>query len=489
MLGELLRRLLWIPPTVVAVTLLTFALLASPASRAEDAASGPSFAHLPRFVNLEPEDLRVRAADALGELTRAESPEASAELSRLGGAALPYVIPELEAMAPGPRGRVVVALRPVGDRMGVGAPPAADDLAPETSFWLRVWEDRSLDFHPVAIRRAVRRYAEHPSPARLEEVRALDTAALGELFSLVGREGPLPDPAMARLVLPRIAHALGRDSRAPDGPRALAAWLTDLRAYWFARRLDFVALDGGGRAQATILETQYAKWAALALTGNLGQAHDGRPVVQILLDRGRATGLILAAGLSFGYLLALLSACLSVWLGSPRLDRASRLAFCLAAASPALLVAALGGRLGLGAWASGAAAVAAAVALLASRLLRKTLLDALDAPHVTTLRAAGASPLRVVLRELAPRGLTLFFTLAAIELPVALSAAFVAEKLARLGGLGDAAAEAVAARDVSMLMALAVAGTLVTSVAASLGDLAQTSSDARLREGQRDDEP
>ena len=95
MLGELGRRLLWIPPTVVAVTLLAFALL----SRTLSPRGVPTpFAHLPRFVNVAPADVRTRALGAIELLRSGDSPAARATLAELGGAALPIVLPALDGL-------------------------------------------------------------------------------------------------------------------------------------------------------------------------------------------------------------------------------------------------------------------------------------------------------------------------------------------------------------------------------------------------------
>src|SRR5689334_19234623 len=140
MLRHALRRLLWTLPTLVGVSLLTFfvlsfvpdptddPLLASSLSSAELARlRRERFLDLPRFINLDPRDVRLRALAAVQAVAAGGDGAAAAadELRRLGGAALPHILP-LDALAPEPRTRVALALAPVAARMGL---PRADEAA------------------------------------------------------------------------------------------------------------------------------------------------------------------------------------------------------------------------------------------------------------------------------------------------------------------------------------------------------------------------
>src|SRR6185437_11682165 len=139
------------------------------------------FFDLPRFLNPNAKDVRSYTKDALALLAgdRTEDHEQGAHaLQRLGGAALPYVVPLLDSLGPDARGRAAVALGPVADRMGL---PDRDRLAePESAalFWARFWDDRALDFAPAAVDRAVARLVEHGSEQRETDLVALDTFAL-----------------------------------------------------------------------------------------------------------------------------------------------------------------------------------------------------------------------------------------------------------------------------------------------------------------------
>src|SRR6516164_4806371 len=97
-------------------SLVSFALFARLTDRG--AGEPPS---LPLLVNTHPHDGRDLTLAAVRE-TAAGGPQAEhgqKELARLGGAALPHVLPFLESLAPTARGRVAIALAPIARRMGV----------------------------------------------------------------------------------------------------------------------------------------------------------------------------------------------------------------------------------------------------------------------------------------------------------------------------------------------------------------------------------
>src|SRR4051794_18007754 len=112
MLRHALRRLLWTLPTLIGISLVAFFLLSFVPEPTDDPAvvarlSGGELARLrrerfldlPRFVNLAPVDVRVRAARAARAVADDEpgADEARRELDRLGGAALPFVLPRFDA--------------------------------------------------------------------------------------------------------------------------------------------------------------------------------------------------------------------------------------------------------------------------------------------------------------------------------------------------------------------------------------------------------
>ncbi|MCU0655697.1 MAG: hypothetical protein MUF64_10550 [Polyangiaceae bacterium] len=298
MLGDLLRRLLWVPPLALLASLLVFSLI-SPDTSATSAA----FRHLPRFFNGAPEDTVALSTRAVASLRERDDPEAAALLARLGGAAFPVVLPALEGLSPAGRRRVALALRPVASRMKLALPPG--ELEQDALWWRRFWEDRSLDFQAPTVRRLARRYATSPSEARRLELRMLDTAALPELFAVLGTEGLPPPVELSSALVPVIQEVLGR----PAVPvEQLPQEILALRAFWFAHQLEFSTLDGAGRASALLLETQYGKWVQRTLMQRASRAPRATGVVTsplwMLARRGPWTLARVLLGLGLGLAVA-----------------------------------------------------------------------------------------------------------------------------------------------------------------------------------------
>ena len=172
------------------------------------------------------------------------------ELRRLGGAALPFVLPSLEALPPDARGRVAVALAPVADRMGISH--GADLMRPEAAalFWTRFWDDRALDFTRTAVDRAVDRLVEHGTDLREADLVSVDTYALPELVARDDDDDRPRRPRAAHPHRPPRDRARAASSRRDATPEAVRRAVADWREWWFVHAADFVPLDGAGRAIA-----------------------------------------------------------------------------------------------------------------------------------------------------------------------------------------------------------------------------------------------
>ncbi|HYP89399.1 MAG TPA: hypothetical protein VEQ59_14630 [Polyangiaceae bacterium] len=278
-------RLLRLLLTLSAVVLVGFYGAANAAKRP---GSGWAFRGLPVFVNLAPRDVRDRSSAAMRAVAREAEPEAAqgrAELLRLGGAALPHVLPLLDTLEPSARGKVAVALAPLALRMRVAS---VDDVAsPERAllFWSRFWQDRSIDFRPTTVRRAVDRVAERASTLRRDDLLHADTYALEALVGALGKvEGPDDVARVARLHSV-LMHVTSRGQALPPTPsvgdarRAVRSW----QALWLEEGADFTVVEGPRRVAALLTETQFGKWLAEAVTWRLGQARDGSAVTARVL--------------------------------------------------------------------------------------------------------------------------------------------------------------------------------------------------------------
>lgn len=114
MLAFALRRAIWAIPTLFGVSLVVFlltTLLPDPAvddpslDAAErvhiDELRRARFLDLPRFLNVEPKDTRTRVDECVRHIVADDADAARSEiqLTRIGGAGLPYVLPRLDSFA------------------------------------------------------------------------------------------------------------------------------------------------------------------------------------------------------------------------------------------------------------------------------------------------------------------------------------------------------------------------------------------------------
>ena len=328
-------RLLRLLLTLVAVMLVGFYGAANGAKRP---GSGWAFKQLPVFVNLAPADVRERAVRALRAAAKDDGPEAvraRAELLRLGGAALPHVLPQLDSLEPGARGRVAMALGPLALRMRVAG---VDDVAsPERAllFFGRFWQDRSIEFRPTTVRRAVDRLAERSLALRRDDVIHADTYALEALVAALGKVQSAADVARVERLHPVLMHITGRGEALPREPtvdeatRAVEHW----QELWLQEGADYSVLEGPRRVAALVTETQYGKWLAQAFKWKLGRSRDGTSVSSSVLAALPSSAL---------HVLCLLLLALAVAAGTALVDRSrglSERALSRVAATSASLVA------------------------------------------------------------------------------------------------------------------------------------------------------
>jgi peptide/nickel transport system permease protein len=472
MMRHALRRILWIVPTLIAITALAFGALSSMP------ATAPEFAEdLPLFVNLEPRDVRTRTLE-LVEHVAAAGPEAtrSAErLARLGGAALPYVLPRLDELGPGQRRRVALALAPVAQRMGVGSSAEFTRAESAVVFWSRFWQDRAMDFRPLVVRRLVRRMAQDSTALRHADVLALDTFALSELIAAM-------PPVRSPRDVERVRRLTSLASHLTDNPWQVApnASVADARQtverwqrWWLRHRWQYMSFDGPRRVAAMLLETRYGRWAADAATSRLGVTAEGYRVLDVLKARAPITLWLTSAALLGGYVVGIAVGLAGALRALRTADLvASAVAVCLLAV-PAASWAAWAASSGRGAGLAAATLVMVSVSsALVSRHQRASARAALDQDYTRTAIALGCPPWRLLWRSFRPASAAVV-ALLAVDLPALASTAFVVEHAFALPGLGPITVEAVRTRDVSWLMAMTVL--TATSVA-----LLQVFSDALL---------
>ncbi len=424
--------------SLVVASLVSFAMLA----RVTDGLR-PRRDDLPLLFNPAPRNARELALRAMRAVAAGgpEAPGAARELVRLGGAGLPHVLPTLDTLEPGARGRVALALGPVARRMGVADDDELSSPERAIAFFTRFWQDRSADFRPAVVRRKVARLAERALPLRRKEVTELDTFALPALLEALGSVRTAEDARRVARLAPVLAHVTGVRvdlAAEPDVTQAREA-VSRFQSFALEHALDFTTLDGPQRLTATVTETRYFRWVA-SVARALGK-DDPAGMARALGALRMATSTLLYAGLSVG--LAFLAS-----LGAERLLS----------------------RHGSTAKVLGAVALGAATLPPASLSVR--LLAHGYGIAVGGLTLALAALFTVELQAFAAPGPWLRRALArlALRLPVAVTALVAGEAVLGVG-LGGMARRAVAAGDLSLLMwvGFPIAATGALSVA--IGDL------------------
>jgi peptide/nickel transport system permease protein len=475
---SLLWRLLWLGPSILLITIAAFGAL----SLALPAA--PSSAGLPLFFNREPGGFERRAAVLLVAIANPKPASAGApsELARLGGAALPYVLPALDSLSPEGRARVVVALRPVGARMGFDLD---DNWEPsrEVLFWIRFWEEHSIDYRPSVARRAVLRLAQKSTLLRDAEVRQLDTYALAELILGMQPVNELQDidrvrrlSILASDVTSGAAPALSEGADLEEARRVAWAWSD----WWARHRSEFLTYDGTERLIAMLRDTRYGAWAAEALHNELGILRSGEAAWTALRQGARVTLPLLGAALIGAWGGAVLVGIFSAR-GARRPLWLLRGAGFWGAALPPVVVA-LGLRVALGP-AAGRAWVGALLmgfTGLSMLSLRADVSSAASADFLRTLRAFGISRSRASFTIVRLSSASVVTQLGA-HLSSLLSLIFAVEYALGLSGLGPRTIEALRQPDPNWVMAMTICTAAFVGVLQALGDLLLSLLDPRAR--------
>lgn len=479
---SLLWRLLWLGPSVLLITIAAFGAL----SLALPAPLGSS--DLPLFFNPEPGGVERRAARLLAAVAdeKTEPARASGELARLGGAALPYVLPALDSLRPEGRARVVAALRPVGARMGFEIDDSWEPSR-EVLFWTRFWEEHSIDYRPSVARRAVLRLVQKSTLLRDTEVRQLDTYALAELIDGMP---PVREPQdidrvrrlsiLASDVTGGAAPALSDGGDMEEAARVVWAWSD----WWARHRAEFTTYDGTERLTAMLRDTRYGVWATEALRNQLGVLRSGDAAWTALRRGAWVTLPLLASSLLSAWAGAVLVATLAAR-GARRPLWISRAAGLWVAALPAV-AAAIALRVAFGPAASrvwvGALLMAVSGAALLS--LRADETDAASADFLRTLRAFGVSRLRASLTIARLSSASVVMQLGA-HLSSLFTVAFAVEYALGLSGLGTRTIDALRQPDPNWVMAMTLCTAAFVGALQALGHVLLTLLDPRAKEALR----
>lgn len=470
------RRVLWIVPTLVFTSLVLFGFLSTLGAHRGDAA------RLPRFFQPQPQSVRERADGAVRRIAGegSEAEDGARDLAGLGGAALPHVLPRLDALPPRARGRVALALGPVARRMGVGT--REELLQPETAvlFWTRFWQDRSIDFRPGVAKRAVRRVMQHASEGRREDVLSLDTFALPELILALPTVRSPEDVVTTARLCQLLAHVSGKPwtidetASAAQAETARRTWLR----WWRDSRLQFVNLEGPERLFAMVTETEYGRWAEAAAYSRLGTTAQGQPVLDVLSARAPLSLSILVAAILAGYLGSI---ALGTWAAASRnFDRmAAPFVLALIAVPLVVLLPSVAPTDPAGHVLLAVLAVSLMTSATLSRYQRGALRRELATDYARTRRAFGLPPLRIA--WVSVRGASSALgSLLGRDLPTLLSLCLLVEYALDLPGLGPVTVQALKSGDVSWLMAVGLGSMTLAALMQILSDRVLLALDPRI---------
>jgi ABC-type dipeptide/oligopeptide/nickel transport system permease component len=504
MLAFALRRAIWAMPTLFGVSLVVFlltTLLPDPEAEAAIAPSDVSarvrlhelrrtrFLDLPRLLNVSPRDVRTTVDECTAHMVESDADAAFCEerIARIGGAALPHLLPRLDDIPPGPRGRIALALAPVARRMGIGEEAELTHADRAAMFWERFWEDRSVDFTEPAVKRSVQRITARESDLLEHEILLLDTFALQQLiFAMKTTRDP---EALARLT--RIASRVtARDGRLePSADRAQTrAVVSEWLSWWYVHESDFVVLQGGEKVTASIAQTRYAKWVLGAVTGQLGlSTRDGLPIFDKLFARAPVTLGVAMLALLVSVALGVPIGVVTAWRRGHAIDLGAAGVILLIYSVPTFLVAELLATFGRP---SGAGLVWPVLALSTVSLAvitqqqRASMIETLGQDYVRSARAKGARTLRVAIVHALRNALVPTVTIAGVQFPALVGGAFVVEEVFDVHGIGWETLRAIESHDAAWIVAVTLLCAVVTTACLVASDITYGLLDPRVRESQ-----
>jgi peptide/nickel transport system permease protein len=371
----------------------------------------------------------------------------------------------------------------LGDTSGLMEPGAA------VLFWTRLWDDRALDFSRAAVERAVQRLVEHGSDAREQDVAALDTLALPDVFRAMASAGK-DLVTLSRLT--RVAqHATGRGPGArPDAaPGEAERVRADWSEWWFAHTTDFVALDGASRAIAVVTETRYGKWLKRIVSGQLGVSLvDGEPILRKLLARAPTTLALCGLATLVSWTLAVPIGAIGAWRRRGVFDLTTSAVMFLLYAVPTFVIAELLRRVGPVETAGSPHLTLPVMALAAgslatlSRWQRTAMLEVTRQEFVRTARAKGMPAWRVLVVHALRNALLPIVTVAGLHLPTLFGGAVIVEEVFGLRGVGFETMRAIEAHDAAWLMAVLCAAAVAVTLGLVASEVAYSALDPRVRE-------
>jgi len=470
---ETLRRLLWSVPSLAALTVGLFALLTSLETTQVELRA-------PRFYNPKPTSAQTAGQVAVGGVLRGDL-EAKAQLTKLGGAALPSILANWPARPLPERRLIAEALWPVAERMGVSSDSfwlrapgrtwgdaALPKFDEKLLFWERYREEHASDFNPLAVQRIVKRIASSDAQLRRRELHALDTYALPALVSALGRVADQEDVERCGRLLKYIAHATGENFRIESQATVPMAQreVTRVRVYWDEFGPQWTQLTVFELWIGRVVQTEYAHWL-IRTVRELSRFDHSVQTDQLISRWAISSRLLGACLLGLMVIGPLLSSAILVILLGARAYRIERIGVRVALTAALVLASAWTLRPPQGSWHSLMAIAVFSGSALGAFILQRELSDRLDwRTHHLLRRRGQLSRVLAVGRWIAPAVPTL--------LPLAVAPVFTwvlcLELTSGLNGIGPLLLNAYTNGDWTMLMTVSLSLGVFTLVLQLLSD-------------------
>jgi peptide/nickel transport system permease protein len=503
-----LRRALWALPTLLSVSIVVFLVTTllpdplaqragiEPYSVAEDELfeeRRARFLDLPLFFNSHPTDIRMLLVDCIPSFGQTTPKAFYCErlLGRLGGAALPLVLPHIDELPAQARRRIAVALTPLARRMDRFRSESFEDPEQATLFWSRFWEDHSIDFTEPSARRAVLRLVEHGGESRERDLYLLDTFALPYLVpALAGSDRRDVSVQIARI----ISHVTDRNAEIADGaPQSvLRARVSQWRAFWFVHQHDYVVFDGAERLLASVTQTRYAKWMGGALLGDLRSQDGSLSLGDRLKKRALLTLSLVLLAMVLAYGIAIPIGVVSAYRKGKAIDRSFGIALLALYALPSFALAQIFLSLSSGSGHRSSHAALLAVLTLTlgtlttlSRYQRAAVLDVMRSDYIRAARSRGVFGFRLLVVHALRNAVMSTVALAGIQIPGLIGGAFVVEEVFGLRGLGWETLRAIENHDTPWIVVVTLFTAAIATLTLIASDVVHSLLDPRVRESLR----
>ena len=244
------------------------------------------------------------------------------------------------------------------------------------------------------------------------------------------------------------------------------------------------------------LPVQYAKFIGRLAKGDLGRSiHSRRPVMTLIAERYPATLLLAGTAMLAAVLLAVPLGVAAAVRKDTVVDRASMLAALLGVSMPnfwlgPLLIILFSIHLG---WlpVSGmdqplgvilpAVTLGASMAAILTRMTRSSLLETIREDYVTTARAKGLGPYRVIFKHALKNAVIPVLTLIGLQFGALLAGSIITEAIFSWPGIGSLMITAITSRDFPLLQGLVMTIALSYVVVNLVTDICYALADPRIR--------